>query len=130
MKSVKLRSVLLAILLAPGIVIAGDILDNIAFTLKTGNASELSKFFDTNIEITILDEEDVYSRAQAEVLIKNFFAKNPPTSFELMHQGSSKEGSKYGIGNLVTAKTTFRTYIYIKQKGKDYFIQELRFEEE
>ena len=130
MKSVRFKSVLLAILLAPGIVIAGDILDNIALTLKTGNASELSKFFDTNIEIIILDEEDVYSRAQAEVVIKNFFAKNPPKSFELIHQGSSKEGSKYGIGNLTTSQTTFRTYIYIKQKGKEYFIQELRFEEE
>ena len=130
MKSFSIKALMLVFVLIPAVLLAADVLDDIALSLKSGNARELSKHFDSNIEITILDTEDVYSKAQAEVVVKDFFTKNKPTAFELIHQGSSKEGSKYGIGNMTTAKGVFRTYVFVKQKGSAYYIQELRFEEE
>ena len=107
-----------------------DVLDDIAVTLKAGNAKELAKFFDNSIEITILDEEDSYSKAQAELVLKDFFAKSTTRSFELIHQGSSAEGSKYAIGYLSTDKGKYRTYILMMKKNETFYIQELRFEEE
>ena len=108
-----------------------DILDDIGLTIKSGNAKELVKFFDTNVEITLLDEEGTYSKAQAEQVIKDFFAVYEPASFVLVHRGSSGEGSQYGIGSLTTTKgQKFRTYFFVKKLGEKSLIQELRFEEE
>lgn len=110
---------------------AVDIFDNISASIRTGDARQLSRYFSTNIDLTILNQEEVYSKAQAEQVLKDFFNKNAPKSFSIIHQGLSKEGSKYAIGNFVTTQgTTYRTYMYIKQGGGMEYIQELRFEKE
>lgn len=110
-------------------VFSQEIYDKVTLAIKAGNAKELSVMFDNNIEITILDKEQTYSKAQAEQVVKDFFAKNAPKSFELVHKGSSNEGSKYGIGTLITSAKTYRVYFLVKQKPSAV-IQELRFENE
>ena len=105
-------------------------LDDISFSIKTGNSKELAKKLDSSVEITILNKEATYSKAQAEMVLKNFFSKHTPKPFKIIHTGNSQEGSKYGIGKLVTGNGTFRTYVYAKQRANDFYIQEIRFEEE
>ena len=105
---------------------AGD-MSRIGTSIQAGNAKELSAYFDTNIEIAIYEDENVYSKAQAALVLKDFFNKHRPSSFKIIHNGSSKQGSQFGIGTLVTAKGTFRTYILIKQKDSKSYIQEIRF---
>ncbi|HXH17863.1 MAG TPA: DUF4783 domain-containing protein [Chitinophagales bacterium] len=103
-------------------------LERIGLAIQTGNAKELAKYFDNTVEITILEKEETYSKAQAEMVLRDFFTKNRPASFKIIHHGTSGQGSQYGIGTLITDKGTFRTYIYLKQKGMASFIEELRFE--
>lgn len=108
-----------------------DVYSEISLAIKSGNAKEISKFFSTNVELTIIDNEDLYSKAQAEQILKDFFEKYKPKDYKLVHQGSSNEGSKYAIGNYVAENgMVFRTYFYIKLSEKTYFIQELRIEKE
>ena len=108
-----------------------DIFENISSSIRTGDAKQLSRFFNASVDLTILNKEEVYSKAQAEQIVKDFFGKNTPKSFTIIHNGLSKEGSKYAIGNLVTIQgVNYRTYLYIKQSGGTEFIQELRFEKE
>jgi len=103
-------------------------LERIGLAIQTGNSKELAKYFDSTVEITIFEKEETYSKAQAEMVLKDFFTKNKPASFKIIHNGTSGQGSQYGIGTLITDKGTFRTYIYLKQKGATPFIEELRFE--
>lgn len=105
-------------------------LENIAAAIQVGNSSELSKYFDTNIDITLFNKEDMYSKIQAELIVKDFFQKNPPTSFKIIHKGASNQGSEYAIGSLITSFGSFRTYIYLKQKENNSYIQEIRFEKD
>lgn len=105
------------------------VLDNIALALETGNAAQLAAEFDNSVEITIVNTDDVYSKSQAELILKKFFNSNIPKSFKFIHQGNSAEGSHYGIGNYSSASgENYRTYVYVKQKGTQYLIQEIRFE--
>ncbi|MBA2422748.1 MAG: DUF4783 domain-containing protein [Chitinophagales bacterium] len=104
-----------------------SILDNIANAIKSGNSKEISKYFDNNVEITIVDKESVYSKVQAEMVLRDFFAKNPVQSFEIIHRGKA-EGSAYAIGPLKSTNQSFRVYFYIKNKGSAQQIQEMRFE--
>lgn len=106
-----------------------DIYDDIANSIRSGDARQLATFFGNTIDLTILDKENAYSKAQAELIIKDFFSKNPPKSFTILHKGSSPEGTQYAIGNLETMNgKTFRTSFYVKNTGGKTALQEFRIE--
>ena len=95
--------------------------------IKTGDASEVSKYFDNTVEITLPGKSNSYSKSQGELVLRDFFSKNPAKDFQIIHQ-SEKEGSQYCIGNLETNNGIYRTTIYLRQKGGKQLVQELRFE--
>ena len=105
-----------------------DINNEVIATINSGNASQLAKYFNLTIELTIPDHEGTFSNTQAELLVKNFFSKYPPKSFSVNNQGTSKGGSSYTIGTLVTANGSFRTYYLIKSISGTNYIQQLQFE--
>jgi hypothetical protein len=107
---------------------AGDIPQAVIDAFRTGNTAVLSGYFSTSIELAILDQEDIYSKQQAELIIKEFFSKHVPSSFVILHKGG-KEGSQYAIGNLTTSSGNFRVTLLIKQKENKPYIHQLRFEE-
>lgn len=92
-----------------------------------GNSRDLSKHFNNSVELVVPGNEDVYSKSQAELILRNFFSANRPVRFEILHQGG-KELSRYAIGNLVTQKGEFRIYILLKLKNDDLLIHLLRIE--
>ena len=108
---------------------AAEIYDEIAAAIRSGNASQVAAYFDSKVDLALSNQEDVYSKAQAEMLIKDFFVKNPAKTFTLVHKGSSKEGTLFAVGTLTcTNGKTFRVSFVIKAvKGRNT-IQELRFE--
>jgi len=106
---------------------AGDLPDGIVNSLKTGNAKELAKHFNANIDLTLIDKQEIYSKTQAELILKEFFSKNVPSNFTIIHQGE-KEGSKYVIGNLTTSKGTFRVLLFLKSQDNTQVIHQLRIE--
>ena len=106
-----------------------DIYDEIANAIRSGDSKQIAMYFSGSIDLTIMNQEDVYSKAQAELIVKDFLIKNTPKSFAILHKGSSKEGTLYAIGNLVTINgKTFRTSFFVKMVSGKYAIQELRFE--
>jgi len=106
---------------------SAQIPDEIILSLRTGNAKVLSGYFNDNVELVVLDNDNVYSKAQAKQIVSNFFNSFTPESFNVIHQGG-KEGSKYVIGNLKTSNGNFRIYFLLKNSnGKDY-IHQLRIE--
>ena len=102
-------------------------IDDVITAMKTGNTSQVAKFFDNNVEISMPDKSNSYSKSQGELILKDFFAINVVKSFEVIHKGENG-GSQYCIGTLVTKGGNYRTTIYMKQKGDQQILQELRFE--
>jgi hypothetical protein len=102
-------------------------IDDVVSALKTGNASQLSKFFDNNVEVSMPDKSNNYSKSQAEMVIKDFFSMNNVKGFDVIHKGENA-GSQYCIGMLQTVSGTYRTTIFMKQKAGAQVLQELRFE--
>lgn len=105
-------------------------LDQFTVLLKNGNAPELAKYFQSNVEINTNDASNSYSKSQAEQVLGNFFKNHAPRNFTVAHQGTSPQGSKYVIGNLVTASGNYRVYLYAKSSGNSLAIQEIRFEQQ
>ncbi len=103
--------------------------EGIVLSFKAGNAAELAKFFHDNVELIILDKEDVYSRSQAEQIIRKFFSEHPPKDFEIIFKGG-KENSRYAIGSLKAPGKKFRVYFLMKKQNGSPYIHQLRIEEE
>ena len=97
--------------------------------LKSGNSKALTEYLYHNVELQILENENVYSQAQAEQIIKSFFEQNKPVDFIIIHQ-SGKEGSEYAIGTLVTENGKFRVYFLIKTQGDKGLIHQLSIKKE
>ena len=102
-------------------------INDIVIALKNGNASEIARYFDNTVEITLPGKSNSYSKSQGELILSDFFSNNSVKSFSILHQGENA-GSQYCIGTLVTKTASFRTTIYMKQKGDKQTLQEIRFE--
>ena len=105
----------------------GGSIDEVVSAMKSGNATQVAKFFDNTVEISTPDKSNSYSKSQAEAVLKDFFSINPVKNFEVIHKGDNS-GSQYCIGTLSTKSGVFRTTIYMKQKGDKQLLQEISFE--
>ena len=102
-------------------------IDDVITALKTGNSSEMARYFDNTVEISMPDKSNDYSKSQAELVLKDFFSSNPVKGFTLIHKGENS-GSQYAIGTLVTKTSSYRTTIFMKQKGDKQVLQKITFE--
>lgn len=107
---------------------AQDVNGKITQAIQTSNTSELAKYFNNSIDLTIPDSEGTYSKVQAEQILKSFFSKYPPVSFTINHKGNSKDGSQYAIGTYKSKTKSFRTYYLTKPIGGQLMIHQLKFE--
>lgn len=103
--------------------------DELIAALKTGNHKTFAKYFNKNVELIINNEEDVYSKTQAELIVKDFFSKNTPAEFSILHQGG-KETAKYAIGSLKTNNGNYRIYFLLKTQTEQLLIHQMRIEKE
>jgi hypothetical protein len=104
-------------------------LDEVVASFKTGNAAQVARYFDNTVDISLPEKSSSYNKSQAEAVLREFFAGNAVKSFNLIHKGN-KAGSEYFIGSLVTKGKTYRTTIFMKQKGDKQYLQEIRIENE
>jgi hypothetical protein len=102
-------------------------MDDVVVALKSGNASQLSKYFDSRVDIGLPDKSDNYSKTQAEMVIKDFFGSNGVRNFDLKYK-SEKGGTNYCIGTLQTRNGNFRTTLFMKQKGNKQLLQDISFQ--
>jgi hypothetical protein len=101
----------------------------ISIAIKAGNASELSKYMNSTVEVLLLDKEDFYKKNVAEAILKDFFASYPTKDFTIRHQGARND-AQYAIGNLKTEKGDFRVYFLLKKVDQDLLIHQIRIEAE
>ena len=102
-------------------------IDDVVAAIRGGNASQLSKYFDSRVDLSLPGKSDNYSKSQAEMILKDFFASNTVKNFIVKHKGE-QNGSEFCIGLLQTKNGNFRTKFFMKQKGDLQVVQELGFE--
>ncbi|MDR1672407.1 MAG: DUF4783 domain-containing protein [Bacteroidales bacterium] len=88
---------------------------DLASALEGGNAKEISKRFNSSVELILNHNQDVYGKSQAEQILKSFFDTNGPSfKYKDLHSNGKEESHCNFIGSLYTSKGTYRVYIYIK----------------
>ncbi|MDN5287654.1 MAG: hypothetical protein JWR38_3928 [Mucilaginibacter sp.] len=118
------------LLLFPRIALA-DPIDNVASLIKEGNTRELSKLFAANVEISIMENENIYSQAQATLILDKFFSTNKPKSIKLLHKVNSSVNYRLGVFILTTDNgQLYRVAFTLKETDGKMPIIELRIESE
>ena len=102
-------------------------LDDVINALRSGNAAEVGKYVDENVELSLPDKSDNYSKAQAVMILKDFFATNGVTGFETKHTGDNS-GNQFCIGTLHTKSGDYRTTVFMKTRNGRQSVKEIKFQ--
>ena len=132
MKRNLFRTLLLSwlLLLGAGTARAQAPADNLAAVrsaLRSGSSRELAQYLAPTVEVGFDGDKQSYNATQTELVMRNFFAKNPPVSFDIVHQGASNEGIPYAIGRYVGRGGTYQVFIKLKPKTSSPVIDTLDF---
>jgi len=103
--------------------------EDILAAMKSGDASKLSEYFDNNVDLKILEKENIFSKSQAKVIMKEFFTNNHVTNMVVNHEGGP-ENARFAICNLTTTNGAFRVYYLLKNKDGKLLIQKFRIEKD
>lgn len=95
--------------------------------VKAGDAAELSRYFNNVIELSILNNSNVYSKIQAEHILSNFFMSNQPIDFEILSERESRN-SQIIIGKMLTEKSEFRISYVLSEIGGTSLINKFHIE--
>ena len=102
-------------------------IDAVIMALRSGSANDLSIYLDDKVELTMPDQSDSYSKAQAVLILKDFFNNNDVKSFEVKHKGDGG-GGQFCVGTLQTRSGNFRTTVFMKVKNNKEVVKEIRFQ--
>ena len=81
---------------------------------KSADANAISMYFNDNIEMTLPNAQNFFSKSQARGILADFFKKNQVTDFVVLHTGN-KENSAFTIGNLKTVNGVFRVSFFARK---------------
>jgi hypothetical protein len=102
--------------------------ENIAAAIKAGNSKELAQYFGPTVEIILPGVDGGFSKAQAEMIMKDFFAKSAPVAFAVNQKGNSAGGAQFIIGTYKSKTETLNVYILLKPVSNQLLIQQIHFE--
>ena len=105
-----------------------DAADDVQNLVKAGNSKEIAKMMASTVEMTILADENVYSKVQAEAILKDFFLKHTPTAVKLVHKLTSNPNYRFTVLLLTTSNGIFRVSYAMKNNDGTFLLTEMRFE--
>lgn len=102
--------------------------DAISEAIRLADSKKIAAYFMPSVDLTVESAEDVYSKDQAEMIVRKFFENHVPKSFSLKHEGKSKLDDYYYIGTLNTEKGEFRITFFLKKDESKFRIKQMRIE--
>lgn len=89
-----------------------DVFVPLAKYIATADVESLSAWFAPALEVVILDKSSDCSKNQAKQILKAFFKRYTPRSFEIQHQ-AGRENMKYACGTLNASGEYFIVTIFV-----------------
>ncbi|TCK85354.1 DUF4783 domain-containing protein [Albibacterium bauzanense] len=108
--------------------IGNDLIGELSGQFRQGNAREISKYFSPTVNLSILNDNNVYSKVQAEIILESFFKMNSPTGSKVIHRLDSNPNYQHAVIELNTIKGYFRVSYSIRINDNKAQVVEIRIE--
>ncbi|GAA0877297.1 hypothetical protein GCM10009119_02650 [Algoriphagus jejuensis] len=95
--------------------------------LESGSSSDLARFFDSSISMNINGQQGEYSKNQAEIVLRDFFKKNPSLGFSIVFQNENPGSLSTYIGEYSSNPGKFQVFIKVSENGSSFRIYSLDF---
>ena len=95
--------------------------------IAAGNADSLATFFNQRVELSMPDYSIVSSRNQAKMILRQFFAQNKPTVFDVLAQNEG-QGGFFVSGALTSGEQRFRISFLTRQEESQQFVYQFTIE--
>ncbi|GAA0874589.1 hypothetical protein GCM10009118_09970 [Wandonia haliotis] len=130
-KVMKFLTVIVTFLVLSGSLFSQDRLyTDLERAFQNGDEKSIVAHASDRLLLDIDKKESMYSRSQAEMILRDFFSKNRPNSFKLIFKGNAKSSSAYAVGILEAGSKKFRVTITLKENGNSFKIEQLSVEED
>ncbi|MBR6083182.1 MAG: DUF4783 domain-containing protein [Salinivirgaceae bacterium] len=95
--------------------------------IAVGNADSLATFFNQRVELSLPDYSLVSSRNQARMILRQFFAQNTPTEFNVLAQNEGQNGY-FVSGMLNSGDTRYRVSFLTKEQSNQQVVYQFTIE--
>jgi hypothetical protein len=102
-------------------------IDPIVSAISSGSSSELARFFDSSISMNVNGQQGEYSKNQAEIVLRDFFKKNPSLGFALIFQNENPGSLSTYVGEYSSNPGLFKVFIKVSENGSGFRIYSLDF---
>lgn len=102
-------------------------IDPIISAIDGGSSGDLAKYFDSSLSLNINGQQGEYSKNQAELVIKDFFKKNPSMGFKLVFKSETNPSLSSYIGDYQSQEGPFKVFIKVAQQTGNLRIYSLEF---
>ena len=100
---------------------------NLESAFANGNASQISSYFSSEVEISINREHKKWDQQGGKTHLQSFFSQHRPTAFTNVHKGASgRDATGYLTGDLQTQSGKFRVFVYFEEVNGARKIKEIR----
>jgi|SRR5690606_10449646 len=106
----------------------GDLISNISNNFQSGNIKEIAAHFSNTVSLTLLANENVYSKVQAEIILSNFFKNHHPRTAKIIHRLDNNPNYQHAVIVLETTNGLFRIAYSLRSQNGVLKITEIRIE--
>lgn len=104
-----------------------DSIDPVISAIDNGSSSDLARYFETSISLNVNGQQGEYSKNQAEIVLRDFFKKNPPIGFSLVFRSEKPASLSTYIGEYASGQGNFKVFIKVSQNDNAFRIYSLDF---
>lgn len=98
--------------------------DDIEKAFESGDADRIMTLGKSKVLISIEGKEGVYSKSQGTLVLKNFFKKHVPKSFDFDFKGKETGATSFAVGKYYSDKI-FRVSIKMKKQKEEFAIESI-----
>ncbi|MHA7130444.1 DUF4783 domain-containing protein [Algoriphagus namhaensis] len=112
---------------SPSVFSEGKSIEPIVDALDRGSSSDLAEFFDSSIQLNVNGQQGNYSKNQAEQVLREFFKKNPPTRFALVHKSENNSSLSSYVGDYESNGGSYKVFLKIVDQNHQIKLYSLEF---
>lgn len=112
---------------AADVVSQADSVETIFAALDRGSSSDLAEYFDSSIQLNVNGQQGNYSKNQAEQVLKEFFKKNPPTSFSVVYKSENSTSLSSYVGDYQSNGGSYKVFLKVIDQKQQVRLYSLEF---